>query len=188
MTFSWDEMIGEKLLEIEIESISAEYNLDTIKDYEPIPLGKLPEASATKNGKFLLKKGYLGRKKPYDEEYEDEYCVLSIAKQRLKLYNKKHPNIKEKIPLKGAKIEDMKDVRFILNVEVNKKPKFIEFKAKNEDDAIEWVEFIKRAAFVHGPNIVYVKIDPVNSTKVIKFQMIKENKKSDEDEWLQLEE
>jgi len=188
ISFSWDEMIGEKILEIEIESVSAEYNLDTIKDYEPIPLGKIPEASAARNGKFFLKKGYLGRKKPYDEEYEEEYCVLSIGKQRLKLYNKKHPNIKEKIPLKGAKIEDMKDVRFILNVEVNKKPKFIEFKAKNEDDAIEWVEFIKRAAFVHGPNIVYVKIDPVNSTKVIKFHMIKENKKSDEDEWLQLEE
>jgi len=53
---------------------------------------------------------------------------LSIGKQRLKVYNKKLPNTKEIIPLKGAKIEDMKDVRFIINTEINKKPKFMEFK------------------------------------------------------------
>ena len=70
--FAWDEMIGPKLLEIEIESIHAEYNLDTIKDYDPIILNQGPGVVVNKNEKYVLKKGYLGRKKPYDEEYEEE--------------------------------------------------------------------------------------------------------------------
>jgi len=72
VNFAWDEMIGPKLLEIELENIRAEYNLDTIKDYDPIVLNQGPGIILSKNEKFVLKKGYLGIKKPYDEEYEEK--------------------------------------------------------------------------------------------------------------------
>mmetsp|Transcript_33854 Transcript_33854/g.30656 ORF Transcript_33854/g.30656 Transcript_33854/m.30656 type:complete len:148 (+) Transcript_33854:402-845(+) len=38
MAFTWDDFVFNKLLEIEVENRRAEYNLDTIKDYDPIPL------------------------------------------------------------------------------------------------------------------------------------------------------
>jgi vacuolar protein sorting-associated protein 13A/C len=126
-----------------------------------------------------LKKGFLGRKRQYDDEYEEAYCVLSVLKQKLKIYNKDFPAFKQIIPLKAAKIDDFKDIEFVINVELGKKLQFFAFRAKSEQEALEWVDFIKRAAFINSPNMIHVKIDPVNSTKVITFYILKNEKQEE---------
>jgi hypothetical protein len=78
--------------------------------------------------------------------------VLSIPRQRLKIYSKNNQKII--IHLKNAKVEDVKDKEFVLNVEVGKKLQFYAFRAKDENEAQEWVECIKRAAFINNSNMV----------------------------------
>ena len=47
---------------------------------------------------------------------------------------------------------------------------------------MEWIDAIKRASLVNGPNMIHVKIDPVNSTKVITFFLIMLEKKGENEE------
>ena len=53
--------------------------------------------------------------------------------------------------------------------------------ANSEKDAREWIEVIKKAAYSNSTNMIYVKIDPVNSTKVITFYISREEKKDEEE-------
>ena len=70
--FTWDDMVINKLLEIEVEGITMAYSLDTIKDHDPILLSQPSDMFNDKSGRMTLKKGFLGRKKQYDDEYENE--------------------------------------------------------------------------------------------------------------------
>lgn len=53
--------------------------------------------------------------------------------------------------------------------------------AKTEKDAQDWVDAIKKATYPNSTNMIYVKIDPVNSTKVMTFYMSREEKKEEEE-------
>mmetsp|Transcript_32914 Transcript_32914/g.29799 ORF Transcript_32914/g.29799 Transcript_32914/m.29799 type:complete len:80 (-) Transcript_32914:1020-1259(-) len=73
------------------------------------------------SNKDALMKGFLGRKRHYDDDFVREYCVLSVIKQRMKFYDKENPREKTIISLKGAKIEDIKDREIVVNIDVAKK-------------------------------------------------------------------
>jgi hypothetical protein len=84
------------------------------------------------------------------------------------------------IDLKQAKVEDQKDRDFVLNIESGKKSELFTFRAKNENDARKWIEFIRKAAYIGNPNnMVHVKVDPVRSTKVITFYLAKNEQVED---------
>lgn len=179
-SFTWDDFLVHKLLEVEVEGKVVNFKIDDMGYHKPIELIK-SEGFYNEKGDSLLKKGYLKRKKPYDDDYTEEYCVLSIPRQRLKIYSSE-PGDKVVIDLKGAKVEDQKDRDFVLNIENGKKSELFSFRAKNENDARKWIEFIKKAAYIGNPNnMVHMKVDPVRSTKVVTFYLAKNEQVEDKD-------
>jgi hypothetical protein len=179
-SFTWDDFLVNKQLEVEVEGKVVSFKIDDMGYHKPIELIK-SEGFYNEKGDSLLKKGYLKRKKPYDDDYTEEYCVLSIPRQRLKIYSSE-PGDKVVIDLKGAKVEDQKDRDFVLNIENGKKSELFSFRAKNENDARKWIEFIKKAAYIGNPNnMIHMKVDPVRSTKVVTFYLAKNEQVEEKD-------
>lgn len=143
-------------------------------DHEPLDLSEGVDVQVEREDLTNLKKGYLKRKTIREEEYQPVYCVLSQYKQKMKVYDALNSNHPLKINLSGAKIDDMKNLEFMITTPKNKKEfAFFFFKAESEQDAIDWVRCIKKAAFFSNPNLIHVKVEPINSTKVITFYTIK---------------
>lgn len=179
--FAWDDMTLPHKLIVTIEGFQKEYSLDDIKDHEPIELRKNPvETKEIPEDESSLKKGILLRKGLYEEEYREYYCVLSVLKQMLKIYEKKTSTQPIKINLKEAKIDDLNDQEFIIlcsrDAKDRKSTNFYFFKARNDREAIEWMTAINAASRIKDPNVVYVKIEPVQSTKVITFHTTRNDK------------
>ena len=155
--------------------------MDDIKDHEPIELRKNIEVSQeVHEDSTSLKKGILLRKGMYEEEYKEYYCILSTLKQQMKIYEKKSTNRPIKINLKEAKIDDLNDQEFIVlcsrDMKNRKNTTFYFFKAATDAEAIEWMNAINVATKIRDPNVVYVKIEPVQSTKVITFHTTRNEK------------
>ncbi len=112
-----------------------------------------------------VKKGFISRKNQFDEEYKEDYCVVNVAKQKLKIYNASLPNKKIVLPLKTAQIEDFKEKNFTLTVEIKKKLEFHSFRgifssiyiislAATDQEDLEWVDLIQKATLMNRPNMV----------------------------------
>lgn len=171
-----------KLL-VEIENNQKEYSLDDIMEHKPLDLNEGNEIQIEREDLSNLKKGYLRRKDLHEDKFQRVYCVLSQYKQRIKVYDTLNPNKPLHINLSGAKIDDMKDLEFMIISPKNKKEyeSFL-FKAESEPDAADWVRCIKRATLFGNPNLIHVKVEPINSTKVITFYTIKSDNFENADE------
>lgn len=106
--------------------------------------------------------------------------MLSVGGQKLKLYDEK-TNSKKKIILRQAKIDSYNDNEFVLKV-ANMKQPYI-FQGKNslkkynnnltkaeEGQCQDWVNFIWKSILLENPEIIFVKVEPFNLTKIIQFQ------------------
>lgn len=118
VAFVWDHWIDDNdhILEVEIEGISKEYHIDKIQDFQPIILpGSNHKRKANKN--YLYKQGYMKLKQI--DKFISVYCVLSVIKQKLKVYTHDKTS-REVYNLKGAKLDETKDVEFMVIIEPKK--------------------------------------------------------------------
>ena len=106
--------------------------------------------------------------------------MLSVGGQKLKLYDEK-TNSKKKIILRQAKIDSYNDNEFVLKVANVKQPFIflgkITFSIKEniftkaeEGQCQDWVNFIWKSILLENPEIIFVKVEPFNLTKIIQFQ------------------
>lgn len=172
--FAWDNNVMPHALSVEIESVPKSYLIDEIKDHEPLDVIGGDDFISERDGAVKTKKGYLSQKGVHDEKYQTVYCVLSAMKHVLKVYDTNNHVKPLKIPLSGAKIDDMKELEFMIIVPKKKKEfEFFVFKAETDEDATEWIMHLKKAAFSRNPNLIHVKVEPINSTKEVTFYTIK---------------
>jgi len=75
----------------------------------------------------------------------------------------------ETVSLKGAKIEESRELEFIVTKANND---LLYFKAASTAEAKEWIEFISLAILINTPEMVYFKIEPMNATKVLTFYSV----------------
>lgn len=75
--FTWDDFVHNKILEVDVENQKAEYSLDKIMDYAPIALN-FEDQNIIRSG-MKVKKGFLGRKELYGDDFVQEYAVLNMV-------------------------------------------------------------------------------------------------------------
>ena len=117
VAFVWDHWVddNEHALEVEIEGISKEYHIDKIQDFEPIVLPGQQKRKINKN--YLYKQGVLNLKEV--DKFLTVYCVLSVLKQKLKVYTMDRSS-REVYSLNGAKLEESKETEFMLVIDPKK--------------------------------------------------------------------
>jgi vacuolar protein sorting-associated protein 13A/C len=75
--------------------------------------------------------------------------------------------------LKGAKLDETRDTEVMLTVDP-KKLSSRTFNFQGEQDAIsEWVDYFWRAILINKPDMVELKVEPMNQTKVLTFYIMK---------------
>ena len=172
--FAWDEITHPHELLVEIENVRGRYEIDEIGDHRTMDLSEGNEMQLEREEGNNLTKGYLRRKGLHDDKYQEVYCVLSQRKQVLKVYEKSNPGKPQKIILAGSKIDDMRDQEFMIMAPKNKKEfEFFVFKASSEEEFQDWIRSIKRAVILSNPNLIFVKVEPIDSTKVVTFYTLK---------------
>lgn len=171
MAFTWDNWIDDNdhSLKVEIEGIPNLYHIDKIQDFQPIVLPSSLRRKTNKN--FLYRQGELGLKE--DNTFAEKYCVLNVLRQRLKIYNLDKTN-RQVYSLKGAKLDETNSNEFMLVVEPKKiTSKTLHFQALDQEDYTKWIDFLWRAILINKPDMVELKIEPMNSTKVLTFFIMK---------------
>ncbi|CAD8180234.1 unnamed protein product [Paramecium pentaurelia] len=180
VAFTWDHWIDDKehVLEVEIEGQTEKYEIDKIQNFQPLTLpGQSQKRKKIVNKKYLYKQGNILIKdldKP--KEY---YCTLNVLKQKFNVYSsdkKQH----ESYYLQGAKVDESKDNEFVLKINPEKMlSKNLHFQTKTVDEANQWVEYLWRAILIDKPEMVELKIEPSNQTKVVTFFQNQSNDRAD---------
>ena len=168
VNFTWEQWDDEndRILQVEIEGQLKDYPIEKTQECDPFILNPPTIKNVNRESKtHIYRKGYLKLAKDEKKKKDDCYCVLSVANQKMKLYDKDNSK-KDTINLKGAKIENAIENEFILKTSKNVS---YQFKAKNEVDKSEWINHIWKSILLENPEIIFVKIEPVNLTKAIKF-------------------
>jgi hypothetical protein len=104
------------------------------------------------------------------DQYNDYYCVLDIQNQKMKLYSLREKDV-VKIYLKGFKVEESRENEFMLS----KADRNYNFKTYSQEDYRNWVEVLQRSILILTPEIIYFKIEPMGSTKLLTFYSINSN-------------
>ncbi|EGR32997.1 PH domain protein [Ichthyophthirius multifiliis] len=171
--FTWDHWIldSDKQIQVEIEQVKQVYNLDKLKNYEPITLQKsdninnnIQNQLQKQKNKLLFKKGYLNICDNFKNVFRQYFCVLDINKQKIKLYiiNVKYQTIK----ILGAKLEQSRN-GFLITTNTQK---MFEVKIQNQSkEYIDWYNCIHQSILVNTPEKVDFKIEPRNGTMEITF-------------------
>ena len=167
VNFTWEQWDDEndRILQVEIDGQLKEYSIEKTQECEPFILNPPRMKIINKQSKtHIYKKGYLQRQNEKKKK-DDYYCVLSVANQKMKLYEKDNSK-KTTINLKGAKIENALENDFILKTAKNVTYQFV---AKTDSEKSDWVNHIWKSILLENPEIIFVKIEPENLTKAIKF-------------------
>jgi len=168
LNFTWEQWDDEndRILQVEIDGQVKEYPIEKTQECEPFILNPPTFKNINKQIKtHIYKKGYLQIRQSDKKKKEDYYCVLSVANQKMKLYDKDNSK-KITINLKGAKIENALENEFVLRTS---KSVIYQFEAKSDSEKSDWVNHIWKSILLENPEIIFVKIEPENLTKAIKF-------------------
>ncbi|CAD8085165.1 unnamed protein product [Paramecium sonneborni] len=180
VAFTWDHWIDDKehVLEVEIEGQTEKYEIDKIQNFQPLTLpGQSQKRKKLVNKKFLYKQGFIFIKNL--DRPKEYYCTLNVLKQKFNVYfNKRKQH--ESYYLQGAKVDESKDNEFVLKINPEKMlSKNLHFQTKTVDEANQWVEYLWRAILIDKPEMVELKIEPSNQTKVVTFYQNKSNDRTD---------
>ncbi|CAK73960.1 unnamed protein product (macronuclear) [Paramecium tetraurelia] len=180
VAFTWDHWIDDKehVLEVEIEGQTEKYEIDKIQNFQPLTLpGQSQKRKKLVNKKYLYKQGNIFIKDL--DKPRVYYCTLNVLKQKFNVYSsdkKQH----ESYYLQGAKVDESKDNEFVLKINPEKMlSKNLHFQTKTVDEANQWVEYLWRAILIDKPEMVELKIEPSNQTKVVTFFQNKSNDRAD---------
>ncbi|KAL4483457.1 hypothetical protein ABPG73_001006, partial [Tetrahymena malaccensis] len=172
IVFTWDHwnIDFDKQLSVEIDTNQKTYNLEKLKDYEPIYLQKVDDRGMQKDSdpkkKILYKKGYLLVCDNFKDQFEKYFCILNIYKQKLKLYINKEKI--STIDLVYAKLEISREGFDIMTIK-QKRLNIKQADDSNKNSLFDWYISIYNSIQVNMPDKVDFKIEPRNGTMEITF-------------------
>ncbi|KAL4464468.1 hypothetical protein ABPG72_021161 [Tetrahymena utriculariae] len=172
IVFTWDHwnIDFDKQLSVEIDTNQKTYNLEKLKDYEPIYLQKIDERGMQKDSdpkkKILYKKGYLLVCDNFKDQFEKYFCILNIYKQKLKLYINKEKI--STIDLVYAKLEISREGFDIITIK-QKRLNIKQAEDSKKNSLFDWYISIYNSIQVNMPDKVDFKIEPRNGTMEITF-------------------